>query len=179
MKMRHMKKRNRAGGRPLRFAALVLCLTAAASCFSSHLLARHKVTVFSGNDAVVALWNADTEISDNSVKVSANDAYAAENGYYTFTVIPGGSAVASKYSLKVTLKDQNGLTVWPAGMTAKLTDAEGNNAVENTTGVFQDIGDFTPGETEGISYRLYLKATEDVTGGMYSVEITVTVEQVE
>ena len=177
MEAKRTGKANSVSGRVLRLTAALLCVTAAASCVSSRLLARYR-TETAGSDSVrVALWAAAADFSDSGMAVDANAAYDETDGCYTFTVEPNGSEVASEYGVRVTLTDPSGVTAWPSGVTVKLTDGDGSNARENATGVFDDLGTFEPGETDGDEYRLYVKAAETVKAGTYGVNITVTVEQ--
>ena len=156
---------------------MFLCAVAVASCISARLLARYSVTDSGSDSARAAAWGITAEIGSEAAEINADN---TDGEYYTFTVTPGNTEVAARCGAVITLTNEDGLTRWPEGVTAKVTDGEGTEiAAGNTNGVFSEIGIFEPGETESRTYRLYLNASETATSGTYTANITVTAEQID
>ena len=158
-------------------ALLVLCLAAAAGSPAVRLQAQYAVRETGSDSARVTSWDITAEISSEDAEINAD---SSDGDYYTFRISPGNTEVKSKYSVIVTLTDAAGLTAWPGGLRARITDGNGAAVTGySTDGVFPDLGIFDPGETESNTYRLYFNASEIVAGGFYTVNITVNAEQID
>ena len=152
----------------------LVCTTSGVVC---RTYARYSTEETASDEARVAVWSVNANLQSDNMKITANEQYgtAAEN-YYMFTVTPGNTEVAGNYGVTVKLS-KNGVTEWPEGLVAKVTDESGTQiGEESTDGVFNNIGQFAPG-ADPAKYRLYFKADYGIDCGEYDMEVTARIEQ--
>ena len=194
--MRAKKNRINSGIALIWFALLLICLVMITGALTSGLLAKYGTA--SSGDAGARIARFDTnpaEFADVSViSVTAEGAEGASTSY-DVVIQPRFTEVTTGYNLEVTLKNEHGITAWPAGLKLTVTNAAGTLIGTSTDGMhfyrtadesaYSDatsvdyFGIFYPGTTGAVTYRLTMQAGYTTIGGNYEMGLSVIMEQLD
>ena len=162
------------GFRLMRDAIILFLLVMVSTYMLSGMFARYTASGSGGDGARTARWNVSVTFpSVEKLKMIGDGKY---DEYLPFSVDPSGCEVASKVGLTVTLTQNGEVITWPAGVTAKITDADGENETVSDNGVFESFDSYAAG-AEAKNYRLYLSSSEVENVTEYGMEIAARVEQ--